>query len=427
MIIVGILVAFFVLLFVGIPIAFAMGIVTCGVMLFNGISLEVMVQRMFAGANSFSLLALPLFILAGNIMGEGGLTRRLIRLANAIVGRFHGGMAMTSVAACALFGAVSGSTAATSYAIGGVTVPEMKRQKYPNSFIASIIGPSGVLGLIIPPSITMVILGVTTGISIGDLFIAGFIPGICLAAMLCVYCCFISKKEGFGMVNKEKLSLSEFGKIALDASFPLMTPVVILGGIFSGLMTATEAAVAAVFYGLILSMFYRELTFERLKKICMETASSSATVLIVIAVCNGFSYVLTMLKIPAMISEFFLQYASSPTMFLLIVSGILLILGCLTEVTSLIILLGPIFMPIAMDFNLDPTHFGMVLIMNFALANVTPPVGLSTIVGCAIVDKKMGIEQAFPYVAHVMLIIAAMALIIIFVPQISTFLPNLMG
>ncbi len=427
MFIIGILAAFFILLFMGLPIAFSIGIVTCGVMVVSDISLEVMVQRMFAGANSFSLLALPLFILAGNIMGEGGLTRRLINLANVIVGRFHGGLAMTSVVACALFGAVSGSTAATSYAIGGVTVPEMKRQGYPNSFIASIIGPSGVLGLIIPPSITMVILGITTGISIGDLFMAGFIPGVLLALMLCIYCNRVSKKNGFGIVNKEKISGKEFARIALDAFFPLMTPVIILGGIFSGLTTATEAAVAAVIYGLILSAFYRELTLDRLKKIFMDTAASSATILIVIAVCNGFSYVLTMLKIPAMISGFFLQYANSPTMFLLIVTAILLILGCLTEVTSLIILLGPIFMPIAMDFGVDPIHFGMVLIMNFALANVTPPVGLSTIVGCAIVDRKMGIENAFPYVLHVMLIIAASVMVIIFVPQVSTFLPNLLG
>ena len=427
MFVVFMLAAFFILLFMGLPIAFSIGVVTCGVMVIEDISLEVMVQRMFAGTNSFSLLALPLFILAGNIMGEGGLTRRLIALANLIVGRFHGGMAMTSVVACALFGAVSGSTAATSYAIGGVTVSEMKRQGYPNSFIASIIGPSGVLGLIIPPSITMVILGVTTGISIGDLFLAGFIPGICLATMLCVYCNRICKKNNYGIVTREKVSRQEFIRVAVDAFFPLMTPVIILGGIFSGLMTATEAAVAAVIYGMILAGFYRELTFARLKKIFMDTAASSATVLIVIAVCNGFSYILTMMKVPAMISGFFMQYASSPTMFLLIVTGILLLLGCLTEVTSLIILLGPIFMPIAMEFGLDPVHFGMVMIMNFALANVTPPVGLSTIVGCAIVDKKMGIEHTMPYLIHVMLIIMSMVMVIIFVPQVSTFLPGLLG
>lgn len=418
---------FFVLLFLGLPIAFIMGSVTGGMMLFDGFSLEVLVQRMFAGANSFSLLALPLFILAGNVMGEGGLTRRLMRLANAVVGRLPGGLAMTSVATCTLFGAVSGSTVATTFAVGSVLVPEMKRQKYSNSFIAAIIGPSGVLGLIIPPSITMVILGITANISIGKLFVAGFVPGVMLMILLCIYCAIMSKKMGFGVVENNHLSVKEFLLIALDAFFPLMTPVIILGGIFSGLMTATEAAVGAVIYGLVLSLFYRELTFKRFKKILVDSAVSSATILIVIAVCNGFSWILTVEQFPATISNFFMRFAHTPTQFLLIISGILLVLGCLTEVTSLIILLAPIFAPIATKFGIDPIHFGMVMIMNFALANITPPVGLSTIAGCAITDKNMGIEHTFPYVLHVMAIVAIMVFVIIFVPELSTVVPALFG
>lgn len=420
------LILFFVLLFLGLPIAFIMGAVSGGMMLADGFTLEVLVQRMFAGANSFSLLALPLFILAGNIMGEGGLTKRLMRLANLIVGRLPGGLAMTGVATCTLFGAVSGSTVATTFAVGSVLVPEMKRQKYSNSFIAAIIGPSGVLGLIIPPSITMVILGITANISIGKLFVAGFVPGVMLMLMLCVYCAFMSKKMGFGVVERKHVTFKEFLHIALDAFFPLMTPVIILGGIFSGLMTATEAAVGAVIYGLILSLFYRELTFKRFKKILIDSAVTSATILIVIAVCNGFSWILTIEQVPAMISGFFMRFAHTPTQFLLIISGILLVLGCLTEVTSLIILLAPIFAPIATQFGIDPIHFGMVMIMNFALANITPPVGLSTIAGCAITDKNMGIEHTFPYVLHVMLIVAAAVLLIIFVPALSTVLPGIL-
>ncbi|WP_130864066.1 TRAP transporter large permease [Bacilliculturomica massiliensis] len=424
--IIGILISFFALLFMGLPIAFTMGTVTSGVMIMKGFSLEMMVQRMFAGANSFSLLALPLFILAGNIMGEGGLTKRLMRLANVLVGWLPGGLAMTGVTTCALFGAVSGSTVATTFAVGSVLVPEMKEQKYSNAFIASLIGPSGVLGLIIPPSITMVVLGITTNISIGKLFVAGFIPGILLTLLLCVYAGIISHRHHFGTINKEKLSGREFMKIFGEAFLPLMTPVIILGGIFSGLMTATEAAVGAVIYGLILSIAYGELKFERFKTIMVDTAVTSATILIVIAVCNAFSWVLTMEKIPAMISDFFMQYAHTQTQFLLIVSAILLVLGCLTEVTSLIILLGPIFMPIALDFGIDPIHFGMVLIMNFALANITPPVGLSTIAGCSITDKNMGIEDTFPYTLYVISIVAVAVLVIIFVPQISTVLPALL-
>lgn len=422
-----ILVSFFVLLFMGLPIAFIMGLVTSGVMIFNGDALALVPQRMFAGANSFSLLALPLFILAGNIMGEGGLTKRLMALANLVVGRFNGGLAMTSVVSCALFGAVSGSTVATSYAIGSVVVPEMKRQNYAEGFIASLIGPSGVLGLLIPPSITMVILGITCNISIGSLFLGGFIPGILLATMLCVYSNIISKRHHFGLVEREHHTKAEVFKICRDAFFPLMTPVIILGGIFSGAMTATEAAVAAVLYGLVLSAFYRELTFKRLIKVFADSAASSATVMIVISVCSAFSWLLTTQKIPAMISAFFMQYAHSPTAFLLIVSLILLILGCLTEVTSLIILLGPIFMPIALQFGIDPVYFGLVLCMNFALANITPPVGLSTIAGCAITNKNMGIEDTFPYTLYVIGITATAVLLVIFIPELSLFLPRLLG
>ena len=423
--IIAILIAFFTLLFLGMPIAFTIGIVSAGVLLFSDISLEIMVQRMFAGVNNFSYLALPLFILAGNIMGEGGLTKRLMALADALVGRFSGGLGMTAVVTSAFFGAVSGSTVATTYAVGSVIVPRMKEQKYSNSFIASIIGPAGVLGLIIPPSITMVILGITANISIGKLFIAGFLPGILLTIVLCIYVSYMSKKKGFGIVEHTHPTRKQFLQICMQAFFPLMAPIFILGGIFSGLVTATEAAVIAVVYGFILSIFYKELSFKKFKEIMINSASTSAIILIIISAASAFTYVLTAHRIPAMISEFFLQFASTPLQFLLMVSVILFILGTLTEVTSLIILLSPIFMPIAMSYGIDPIHFGMVLVMNFALANITPPVGLSLIAGCSITDKEMGIEDTFPYVLHIIGIVAAVVLVIIFFPSISTFIPSL--
>lgn len=423
--IIAVLLLFFILLFLGMPIAFTIGIVSMGVLFFSDISLEIMVQRMFAGVNNFSYLALPLFILAGNIMGKGGLTKRLMALADVIVGRFSGGLGMTAVVTSAFFGAVSGSTVATTYAVGSVIVPRMKEQKYSNSFIAAIIGPAGVLGLIIPPSITMVILGITANISIGKLFIAGFLPGILLTIVLCIYVAYMSKKKGFGVIEQTKPTGSEFLKICLQAFFPLMAPIFILGGIFSGLVTATEAAVIAVVYGFILSIFYKELTLKKFREIMITSATTSATILIIISVASGFTYVLTANRIPEMISKFFLQFASTPLQFLLIVSLVLFILGTLTEVTSLIILLSPIFMPIALQYGIDPIHFGMVLIMNFALANITPPVGLSLIAGCSITDRDMGIEDTFPYILHVIAIVAVVVVLIILFPAISTFIPNL--
>lgn len=420
-----ILAIFFGLLFLGMPIAFILGIVSAGLMIFGNVPLEILVQRMFAGVNNFSYLAIPLFILAGNIMGEGGLTRRLMEFARAFVGRLTGGLGMTTVVTSALFGTVSGSTVATTYAVGSVLVPRLKEEKYSNSFIASIIGPAGVLGLIIPPSITMVILGITANISIGDLFIAGVLPGIVLTVLLCIYVAFMSRKKGFGADKPPSMTGKEFFRISLKAFFPLLTPIFILGSIFSGFATATEAAVLAVVYSFILSMFYKELTFTKFKKIMASSAVTSATILIIISVANAFTYVLTVNKIPAMISEFFLQFANTPLQFLLVVSVILLILGMLTEVTSLIILLSPIFMPIAMEYGIDPIHFGMVLIMNFALANVTPPVGLSLIAGASVTDRNMGIEDTLPYILHVIGILVVVILLIIFVPSISTFLPSL--
>lgn len=423
---ISMLILFFLLLFLGMPIAFVIGIVGLVMLLAGGVPLEIIIQRSFAGVNNFSYLAIPLFILAGDIMGKGGLTKRLMAFANAFVGKLSGGTAITTVVTSALFGAVSGSTVATTYAVGSVLVPRLKEEKYSNSFIASIIGPAGVLGLIIPPSITMVILGITANISIGDLFFAGIIPGVLLALALCIYVWYMSKKKGFGDIRTEKITGKELWKVTKSAFFPLLTPIFILGSIFSGYATATEAAVIAVVYGFILSLFYKELNWTKVKEIMAGSAVTSATILIIISMANVFTYVLTVNHIPDAVSGFFLNFADSPLVFLLVVSLILLILGMLTEVTSLIVLLTPIFMPIAMEFGIDPIHFGMVMIMNFALANITPPVGLSLIAGASVTDKKMGIEETLPYILHVLLIVAIMVVLIIFVPSISTFLPNLL-
>jgi len=426
MLAISMLILFFLLLFLGMPIAFVIGIVGLVMLLIGGVPLEIIIQRSFAGVNNFSYLAIPLFILAGNIMGKGGLTKRLMTFANAFVGKLSGGTAITTVVTSALFGAVSGSTVATTYAVGSVLVPRLKEEEYSKSFIASIIGPAGVLGLIIPPSITMVILGITANISIGDLFFAGIIPGVLLALALCIYVWFMSRKKGFGDIRTEKISGQEFWKVTKEAFLPLLTPIFILGSIFSGYATATEAAVIAVVYGFILSLFYKELNWSKVKEIMAGSAITSATILIIISMANVFTYVLTVNHIPDAVSGFFLNFADSPMVFLILVSMILLILGMLTEVTSLIVLLTPIFMPIAIEFGIDPVHFGMVMIMNFALANITPPIGLSLIAGASVTDKKMGIEETLPYILHILFIVAIMVVLIIFVPSISTFLPNLL-
>src|SRR5699024_591117 len=232
------------------------------------------------------------------------------------------------------------------------------------------------------------------------------------------------RKMGFGTVETEPVSGAELWKTFRAAFLSLLSPVIILGGIFSGFTTATEAAVIAVVYSFILSLLYRELTMKKFQEIIVSSAVTSATILIIISAANSLVYVLTVNRIPAMISDFFLQFASTPIQFLLIVSLILLVLGMFLDVTALIVLLAPIFMPIALQYGIDPVHFGMVLIMNFALANVTPPVGLSLIAGAGITDKQMGIEDTFPYILHVIGILLIVVLAIIFIPSISTTIPN---
>lgn len=420
------IISFFILLFLNVPIAFVIGIVNILMLLLSDVSLEIVVQRMFAGVDSFTLLAIPLFILAGNIMGEGGLTRRLLNLANVITRKMAGGLGMTGVVTSALFGTISGSTVATTYAVGSILVPSLKEEKYSNSFIAAIMGPSGVLGLIIPPSITMVILGVTADISIGQLFVAGILPGMVLTLSFCIYVAFMSKKMDFGTTETNSISRKEVWKTFQSSFLSLLSPVFILGSIFSGLATATEAAVIAVAYSFILSIYYKQLTIKKFKDVIASSAITSATILIIISAANSLTFILTANRVPEMISSFFLQFASTPILFLLMVSVILLVLGMFLDVTALIVLLAPIFMPVALEFGIDPIHFGMVLIMNFALANVTPPVGLSLIAGAGVTDKNMGIEDTFPYILHVIGILIIVVLAIILIPGISTMLPNLL-
>jgi C4-dicarboxylate transporter DctM subunit len=281
------------------------------------------------------------------------------------------------------------------------------------------------LGIIIPPSISMVVLGVTSGISIGKLFMAGFIPGLGMCLMLCLVSYLISCRRGYGVVTREKISGREFLAILGDAVLPLMAPVIILGGIFGGIVTATEASVIAVVYGLLLSLYYRELTWARFKEIIISTAVSSTGILIIMAVATGFGWIMTVEKIPAMVSNVFLQYANSPVTFLLAVTVILFIMGCLTEVISLIVLLTPIFMPIAVRYGIDPIHFGMVMIVNFAVAGVTPPVGLSLMAGMRVADPSMGLEQTMPDVLYFTGVMLLMVLLVILFPHLSLFLPSL--
>lgn len=420
--------SFLILLFLGLPVAFSMGVVTAAFFILQDYSLEQIVQRMAAGVDSFPLLCLPFFLLAGDIMGRGGITKRLMRLVNCIVGGVTGGIAMTSVVTCALFGTISGSAPATAFAIGSVVVPEMKRQGYGNGFIASLLGGAGTLGLIIPPSLVMVLLGVTGGISIGRLFLGGFLPGAVMTIFLCVFSYVIVRSRGYGRsVQRNKITFQEFMDALVDALLPLTTPLIILGGIFSGIMTPTEASVVAVIYAILLSGFiYHELALKTFFQTLSDTAVVSASIVFIISVASALSWVLTVEGIPNQLSEFFLNYARSPFTFLIMISGVIFILGCFTEVISLIILLTPLFLPIALKYGIDPIHFGLVMTLNFCVAGVTPPVGLSLFAGIRVTSTELAIEDTFPDVYYIVTAMCLATLIIIYYPSISVFLPNLL-
>lgn len=418
---------FFVLLFLGIPIAVSMGLASMWLFRETGFNLMTFAQRMIGGLNSFSLMALPLFLLAGNIMGAGGLTKRLLNLADLLLGRYRASMSTVSIVSCALFGTCSGSGPATTMAIGAITYPEMKKQGYGDAFCATMLGAAGTLGMIIPPSLGMVLLGVTAGISIGDLFLGGFIPGITMTVVLCLVCYFICRKRNYGSVNKHKYSGAEIWKICVDAFWPLMAPVIILGGVFAGIVTPTEASVSAVVYSLILAAFYREISFKEVIKLFVESAISTAAILLITSVATAFSWILTTTGVPGLISDFFLKFANTPVAFLFVFSIVMLIFGCITEGTSLILLLTPIFFPISQQLGIDPVHFGVVMVCNIALGSVTPPVGITLMSGMKLVDRNMGLEKTFPDVFYVLLAQAIAIVIIIFVPELSTFLPNMFG
>lgn len=420
-----ILIIFFVLLLFSVPIAFSLGLSLVPYFLIENITLEVLVQRIVAGLNSFPLMALPLFILAGDLMGVGSVTKRLLALAQVIVHKMTGGLAIANIMASTLFGAISGSAAATSAAIGGVLIPEMKKEGYSNGFIGSLQGSAGTLGLIIPPSIAMVILGVTGGISIGDLFLAGFIPGIILAIILAIYSYFIVKKGNYRTKELNSNSTNTFTVIR-QALLPLLSPFIVLGGIFSGIVTPTESAVLAVVYALILSgIIYKELTLKNIYDSFARSSIVSASIMIIIGVASGFSWILTSEQIPGQLAEFFLSSLNNTIYFFIILSLIIFLLGTVMEAIALIVLLTPIFIPLVHVLGIDPIHFGIVMIVNLAIAGVTPPVGLSLITACKIAD--INIEDTFPEIIHIIGLMLLVLALIILVPQFSTFLPNIVG
>lgn len=367
---------FFVL---GVPIAFSLALSSALALLSSGTNIVVLAQSTYGGLNSFPFLCLPFFILAGNLMAGGGISKRLIRCANAFFGHYTGGLAVVSVVACMFFAAVCGSAAATCAAVGAIMVPAMREHGYDDELSAATIATAATAGIIIPPSVPMIIYCVTVGASVGSCFVGGILPGILYCGGLIVLAVVRCKRAGYQPEPKQ--TWSQRGRAFADAILALMMPVIILGGIYGGFFTATEASVIAVVYGLTVGIgIYRELSLKDLKNIFLESASMAGGLLCLLGVANVFGYVLARERIPQAITSFFMGITDNKILFLLIVNILFLIIGMIMDTSPAIIILAPMLAPVATAYHIDLVHFGVMMILNCAIGMASPPFGLSLFV-----------------------------------------------
>ncbi|MDD4586464.1 MAG: TRAP transporter large permease [Aminobacterium colombiense] len=410
---------------INVPIAIAIGLASVAAILFSGsIPPIVVVQKMFTAADSFPLMAVPFFILAGSLMEFGGISRRLVEFANSIVGRFSGGLAFVAIMASMFFGAISGAAVATVAAIGTILIPAMVRRGYDKPFATAVQATAGTLGVMIPPSIPMIIYGVLTGVSIGALFMGGILPGILVGLSLMFVAWLISRKKGYR--GDEKSSLNRIWQTFKQAILALLMPVIILGGIYGGVFTPTEAAVVAVVYGFVVGFFiYRELNLSQLKDILVTTVVGTSMIMFIIATSSVFSWILTAEQIPQVVANAILSISKNPIIILALINLLLLFLGTFMETVAAIIILVPVLLPVITQIGVDPLHFGIVLVVNLAIGMVTPPLGVCLFIGCSIADITL--EDITRAVWPFILIMIADVLLLTYLPWISTILPRLTG
>ena len=382
----------------------------------------ISVKEMFASINKFPLAAIPFFILAGNLMETGGISRRLVEFAKSIVGGVQGGLPMTCVLTCMIFAAVSGSSVATTFAIGAILIPALIKHGYPTSYAAALQATSAELGVIIPPSIPMILYGVSAEVSIGELFIAGFGPGILISLALMAFVWVYCKIKGWGKNDGDgRLSL---GRATLQAGWALLMPVIILGGIYGGVFTPTEASAVAVFYALIVGVvIYREIKVKDLYAILRKSAISSAVIMFIIANAGLFAFLITRAGVPDAIGRWLEAVLQSPTMFLLGVNAALFIIGMFIETSAAIIVLAPILAPVAMHFGVDPVHFGLIMVVNLAMGMITPPFGVNLFAACTV--ARISLDRIVGHLLPFVGVILVCLLVITYVPSLSLGLRDL--
>jgi tripartite ATP-independent transporter DctM subunit len=422
------LLVFFGLLLLNVPISFCIGLATLATMLLSMDlvpALTTLAQRMAGGLNSFALLAIPFFVLSGLLMGRGGIAKRLIECAMALVGALPGGLALVNVMSCMLFGAISGSAVAATSAIGSFMLPEMKKQGYEPSYSAAVTAAAATTGMLIPPSNIMIVYAIASGgVSIAALFVAGYLPGILLGVALMIVCAGYAKLKGYPVSARLplRLVLSKVG-----AAIPsLLMIFVVIGGIISGYFTATEAGAIAVVYSFILAVLvYREVKVSELANILLKSTETTAIVLALIATSAAMSWILSYENIPQSISAGLLALSDNPLLILLIINLILLVVGAFMDMTPAVLIFTPIFLPVAVACGMSPLHFGIMMVLNLSIGLVSPPVGSVLFVACAI--AKVRLEQLLKPLLPMYVAMFVVLMLVTYVPAISEWLPQVFG
>ena len=419
------LVSLAIFLILNMPVGLAIGLSTLAALLTGeSLSLNSLAQQMVISCDSFPILAVPLFILAGDLMGAGGVSRRILNVCNIFFGRITGGLAIVTVLVCMFFAAVSGSGPATVAAVGSMVIPTMIELGYKRSFVLALVATAGTIGVIIPPSIPMVLYGVSTGTSVTSLFMGGFFPGFLIGGALMLYSYIYCKVKGY-KGHSEPFSGKKAWDAVWEAKWALINPIIILGGIYAGIFTPTEAAAIAALYAFICGAFiHRELDAKGMFKAIATSCCTTGTVMVILACATGFSKVLTVEQVPQLVTQALLEITDSKIILLILINIMLLIVGCFMDQTPAILILAPILLPVATSLGLDPVHFGLIMVANLAIGFITPPLGMALFVAARISNTKL--EVVLKGIVPFILLTIGTLTLITFIPQITMFLPNLM-
>ena len=415
-----------VFLIANLPVGIAIGMSTFSALLEGGsMSLMSLPQALVTACDSFPILAVPLFILAGDLMGAGGVSKRILDVCNEFFGRITGGLAIVTVLVCMFFAAVSGSGPATVAAVGSMVIPTMLELGYNRSFVLALVATAGTIGVIIPPSIPMVIFGVSTGASITKMFMGGILPGLLIGGVLILYSYIYCKKSGFKGTS-QSFDLKRALKATWDAKWALANPVIILGGIYAGIFTPTEVAAVAALYALFCgTVINRELGWKKLYEAIANSCCTTGTVMVILGFATAFSKVMTVEKIPQEITEALLGFTSNGVILLLLINVLLLIVGAFMDQTPAILILAPILTPIATSIGLDPVHFGIIMVFNLAIGFITPPLGMCMFVAARISNSKL--EVVLKGITPFILLMIGVLMLVTYIPEITMLIPNLLS